>query len=97
MSTGNHGHRVAVKAVLAASSAAVTVAVCLAAKAVCDALGDGPRGLIGGFAVFAAVFVACWLLSGTSILRRHPAPPRRTAPGRDPGVTGGARVLAGSR
>ena len=93
MFTGNHGHRAAVKAAWAASGTAATLTVCLTAKAVCDALGDGPRGLTAGFAVLTAVFVSCWFIH--SIPRRHPAPPRRPAPGRDPELTGPQPVLTG--
>ena len=86
----------AVKAAWAAGGAAVTLAVCAAAQKVCDALGDGPRGLTAGFAVFAVVFLSCWFIHSIPP-RLHPAPPRRRSRGRDPELTAPPAVLTGSR
>ena len=63
----------------AACAVVVTVAaVALTADGVGYLAGPGPA-----VAVFAAAFVACWLIFRDRPVR-HPAPDRRVAPGRDP-------------
>ena len=78
MKTSNHGWCAAVKA------ACAVVATLIAVSAIADGIGAlaGPGA---GVVFVLAAAVACWQVCAW--VSRHPAPPRRVAPGRDPRAT----------
>jgi hypothetical protein len=79
----HHGRRGAVKAAQAVGGIAAFIAVCELAHVV--SVLAGPRGVIAGAAVIAAVFIACWYVVRVrpQLRAARPAPVRLPEPAGD--------------